>query len=218
MRNIENENIKEIRIEDIEYKKSYTERSINKIKIWTRVIIENNKVDPVKVIKSANGKYRVIIGTERAIAAKRLGYKSIPCIITKSIKDKKLANEIRRRIDQNNKIQYHQEGDYLIPNLVVGNEEEFKLDYYGRARLDYLKNHRKGYYTKLLVNGELTEDLKDKQNEANKLYENVFNNLSKNVIDDQKLKENDMLAWVGIINNYSNIAREIVMEDVIYSD
>ena len=218
MKDLENKNVKEIKIEDIEYKKSYTERAINKIKIWTKIIKEKNKIDPVKVMKNANGKYRVILGTERAIAAKRLGYKSIPCIVTKRVNDKKMVQEIRRRIEEFNKIQYHQEGDYLIPNLKVGNKEKLDLDYYGRARLDYLKNHRKGYYNKLLANGELTEDLKDKQNEANKIYENVFNNLSKNVIDDQKLKENDMLAWVGIINNYANIAREIAMEDVIYDD
>ena len=34
--------------------------------------------------------------------------------------------------------------------------------------------------------------IKNKVNEVNKLYEKVFKNSSKNVIDDQKLKENDM--------------------------
>ena len=41
------------------------------------------------------------------------------------------------------KITYHQEGDYLIPNLTVPNDENenYQIGKYGHLRLSYLKNH-----------------------------------------------------------------------------
>lgn len=42
------------------------------------------------------------------------------------------------------KITYHQEGDYLIPNLAVPNDENenYQIGKYGYLRLRYLKNHK----------------------------------------------------------------------------
>ena len=39
-----------------------------------------------------------------------------------------------------NKITYHREGDYLIPNIIIGeNQEEVVLGKYGRERLKVYK-------------------------------------------------------------------------------
>ena len=38
-----------------------------------------------------------------------------------------------------NKITYHKEGDYLIPDLALKNQENVVLGKYGRARLKYIK-------------------------------------------------------------------------------
>lgn len=37
------------------------------------------------------------------------------------------------------KLEYHLEGNYYIPNLVLPVEEKLALNKYGRMRLDYLK-------------------------------------------------------------------------------
>ena len=37
---------------------------------------------------------------------------------------------------------YHQEGDYLIPNLTLPDEPEYQIGKYGRMRRSYLKAHR----------------------------------------------------------------------------
>ena len=44
-------------------------------------------------------------------------------------------------------ITYRREGDYLIPNLAIKNQEKVVLGKYGRARLNYIKENKRGLYT-----------------------------------------------------------------------
>ena len=43
--------------------------------------------------------------------------------------------------DERTGIEYHLEGDYYIPNLVLPNQEKVTLNKYGRIRLKYLKEN-----------------------------------------------------------------------------
>ena len=45
---------------------------------------------------------------------------------------------------------YHQEGDYLIPNLALPDEPEYQIGKYGRMRRSYLKEHRPVLYANYL--------------------------------------------------------------------
>ena len=56
------------------------------------------------------------------------------------------------------KIAYHQEGDYLIPNLIVSNDEneKYQIGKYGYLRLRYLENHKKGEYELMKINYTLS--------------------------------------------------------------
>ncbi len=58
-----------------------------------------------------------------------------------------------------NKITYHKEGDYLIPDLNVKkfNKNIYHIGVYEYLRLDYLKEHKKGLYTELMINGTLPD-------------------------------------------------------------
>ena len=40
----------------------------------------------------------------------------------------------------NNKITYHKEGDYFMPNLYLPKQPDGHIGKYGKLRLDYLKN------------------------------------------------------------------------------
>lgn len=66
-----------------------------------------------------------------------------------------------------NKTTYHREGDYLIPDLVVENNEKVVLGKYGRARLNYIKNHKRGLYAELMMTGELSKHLTEIDKTAN---------------------------------------------------
>ena len=58
----------------------------------------------------------------------------------------------------NNKITYNRKGDYLIPDLYIKNfnRSNYRIGKYGHLRLNYLKNHNKGYYIELMISGTLS--------------------------------------------------------------
>ncbi len=56
-------------------------------------------------------------------------------------------------------ITYEKCGDYLIPNLIPNPELEGELWKFGLMRKAYLKNHRRGIYSGLLLSNELKKHL-----------------------------------------------------------
>jgi hypothetical protein len=119
--------------------------------------------------------------------------------------------------DENNGLYYTKVGDYYYPNIAVENTEKVTLGKYGRARLRYLKEHKKGFYTELLMTGKLTEHLKEIDLNAEQKVKNIINNMAKKddipVYYDGKIEQ---LEWVKLMNNYKNIAEEIVNNELIF--
>lgn len=44
-------------------------------------------------------------------------------------------------------IEYVKNGDYLLPNLTLENDNNEQIGKYGLLRLDYIKENKKGLYT-----------------------------------------------------------------------
>ena len=63
--------------------------------------------------------------------------------------------------DENNGLYYKKVGDYYYPNFTINDEEKITLGKYGRARLKYLKSHKRGLWFELIMTGKLTKHLKD---------------------------------------------------------
>ena len=55
----------------------------------------------------------------------------------------------------------HRNGDYLLPNLGLTEEEQRPLGRYGRMGLRDLREYRPGLYTRLLLSGKLMEHLQE---------------------------------------------------------
>lgn len=118
----------------------------------------------------------------------------------------------------NNKITYHREGDYFIPDLYIKNfnRSNYRIGKYGHLRLDYLKNHDKGYYTELMISGTLSEHLVGVDKEANKRVSDIIKRLAEAEEIDENLKLANQLKWVQAMNNIKNRAEEIVFSELIY--
>ena len=56
---------------------------------------------------------------------------------------------------------YREENGYLIPNLTLPKEEQVEIGIWGQRRLEYIKYHRKGFYTSLAIGCELNRYLAD---------------------------------------------------------
>ena len=51
-------------------------------------------------------------------------------------------------------IDYKKVGDYLLPNLVIENQNYGEINKYGLLRLEYIKKNQKGLYKALLMKNE----------------------------------------------------------------
>lgn len=54
-------------------------------------------------------------------------------------------------------ISYTRKGDYLLPNLILKDKEQFNIGKYGLLRLEYIKKYKLGLYFDLIVNDTLNE-------------------------------------------------------------
>ena len=77
-------------------------------------------------------------------------------------------------IDEKTGIEYHLEGDYYIPNLVLPKQEKVTLNKYGRMRLKYLKENKKAEYSIMLMDGTLNKHLKEIQETSQKRLNQII--------------------------------------------
>ena len=119
-------------------------------------------------------------------------------------------------IDERTGIEYHLEGDYYIPNLVLPKQEKVTLNKYGRMRLKYLKENKKAEYSIMLMDGTLTKHLKEIQETAQKRVNQIINQLKEKSNLTENMKNTDMLYWVGTMNAIKNQAEELVIRELIY--
>jgi len=111
---------------------------------------------------------------------------------------------------------YRTVGDYRIPNLTLPDEPDYTIGIWGQRRLDYLKKHRRIFYTNLLTSGKVFEHLHEIDVSAHERWELIIKQmmLAQNVTE--QLKADDMMTWVGKVNNIRNCVDEIIRSELIY--
>lgn len=87
---------------------------------------------------------------------------------------------------------------------------------YGRLRLKYLKQYKKAEYTILFMNNKLQEHLEQIDKEAQKRYDIIIKQLMEKENVTEELKQKNQLKWVGLMNNFKNLAEEIILKELIY--
>lgn len=111
---------------------------------------------------------------------------------------------------------YAQVADYLLPNLILPEEEQKSIGIWGQRHARYLKRNHKVLYMNLLTSGNLNAYLADIDEQA----EAMFSQLVKEMADKQgvteHLKATDQMAWVGKMNAIRNAAIEIVNKELIF--
>ena len=119
--------------------------------------------------------------------------------------------------NSNFKITYHQEGDYLIPDLVIKKDRyHYQIGKYGYLRLGFLKNHKRGLYCELCLKNELNKHLIEVDKEANIKVNNLIKELAKKENVSVCPDEKKPLSWTQKMNNIKNRAEEIVLNEIIY--
>ena len=112
---------------------------------------------------------------------------------------------------------YEQQGDYLIPCLTLPTEEEKSIEIWGQRHLRYLKTHRKITYINLLTSGKLNSYLADIDEQAVDMFSRLVKHMAEREGVTEKLKAENQMEWVRLMNNIRNRATEIVTANLIYN-
>ena len=110
-----------------------------------------------------------------------------------------------------NSISYRRVGDYLIPNLILSPEEaNIKLGKWGLLHKDYLFKHKKVIFYTHLAEGKLWQYLADIDNQAQKMFDTLVEQMKESEGVTEKLKEDNQMKWVMYMNNIEIREIEII--------
>lgn len=112
---------------------------------------------------------------------------------------------------------YPQQGDYLLPNLTLSDENKSQIGVWGMRHRRYLKSNHRVLYYNLLTSCKLDDYLADVEERAKSLFKQTVKSLAEQEQVTEKLKAENMMLWVQKMNNIRNRATEIVNEQVIYN-
>ena len=108
---------------------------------------------------------------------------------------------------------YHQEGDYLLPNVEV--PESPQIGFWGERRRRCLREHEKATYTAMLLNGTLNAHLKEVDRSASEIFDRLVAQIAEQEGITEQLKATDQMEWVRQMNNIRNRAGEIIRSTLI---
>ena len=111
---------------------------------------------------------------------------------------------------------YSSAGDYLIPNLSMPDTPHEPIGKYGKMRQAYLKEHRPGLYSRLILSGKLYEHLAEVERTCQERLETIIPQMAKQQGITEELKARDQLGWVGRMNEIQHSAEEIILAEIVY--
>ena len=112
-------------------------------------------------------------------------------------------------------ISYSKVGDYLIPNLILP-EEEQSIGKYGQMRRRYLKEHRPVLFSNLILSGKLYQHLAEIDRTCEDRLELIIRQIKVQEGVTEKLKADDQMEWIRRMNSIQNRAEEIVLSELVY--
>ena len=117
--------------------------------------------------------------------------------------------------DEKNGMSYTLHGDYYLPDLVL-REEEPTYGKYGMLRKQFLKEHRSARYQYMLLTGKLNEHLNQIDQEVREQVETLMEQMTEEQGVTEKLKAQDQMKWVRLMNNIKASAEEIILKNMVY--
>ena len=111
-------------------------------------------------------------------------------------------------------ITYTQNGDYLIPNIIIRKTKP--LGHYGRLRKAYLEMHRPILFNELVLSDKLFEHCAEIDEAARNRMELIVRSLAKQYGVTEQLKAENQMEWVRQMNACKAQAEEVVKAELIY--
>ena len=110
---------------------------------------------------------------------------------------------------------YTQQGDYLLPDVKLPEQEDYEIGIWGQRRRQFLKQHHRIKYYNMLTKCELYPHLAGINAQAIQMEETLVKQLAEQEGVTEQLKAADMMAWTRKMNSICNRVREILMTELI---
>nr|WP_325194920.1 TnpV protein [uncultured Oscillibacter sp.] len=114
-------------------------------------------------------------------------------------------------------LKYNRCGDYLISDMGLGDEDRIPLGRFGLMRCNYLKEHRPGLYTRLLLSGHLMQQLHEVDRSASQMMDVMLPQMAQKAGLTEALKNTDPLRWAGMMNTITVQIEEIILAELVYN-
>ncbi|MCM1114699.1 MAG: TnpV protein [Clostridium sp.] len=111
---------------------------------------------------------------------------------------------------------YIEVGDIKVPAL-VSTDTNYEIGIWGQRHKEYLKEYHRVIYYNLLTQCKLNSYLHDVDVQATEMYNRLIKQFAKQQGITEQLKADNMITWVGTMNNIANQAREIIYKNLIYT-
>lgn len=108
------------------------------------------------------------------------------------------------------------EDGLYYPDLKLPEGTHYEIGRYGLMRWEYLKNHRRGEYIRLLMDGKLNGHLHEVDEHCYERMDFLVEQMKAGAGITEELKAANQIKWVGLMNNVRNSAEEIVLKELIY--
>ena len=102
--------------------------------------------------------------------------------------------------DEKNGLWYELQGDCYLPCLKLPEERTAYIGVWGQRHLRYLKQHRKGLYSELLISGKLNDYLADIDRQAEELFSRLVKQLAEKEGVTEAIKAENQMLWVQKMN------------------
>ena len=117
--------------------------------------------------------------------------------------------------DERTGLEYELCGDYYI---IAGEDkpEHEPIGVWGMRHFEYIKNHRKGFYTALILDCKVNRYLADINKQAEQMFDTLIKQFKQAEGVTEQLKSDNQMEWVTQMNNIRQRVTEIVNHDIIY--
>ena len=112
---------------------------------------------------------------------------------------------------------YHWEGDYLIPDLALPDENEKPIGIWWQRHERWLKQEHRALYHNLMFTWKLHDHLVEVDERAERMLAQLTAEIAKREGVTETLKASDQVEWVQHMNNIRARIEEIVYAEVIYA-
>lgn len=131
--------------------------------------------------------------------------------------ERSTMNTLPRHVhDERNGLDYTLCGDYYLPNLELPKEPR-PIGRWGKMRLEYLKEHRPGLYTRLILSGKLGSHLADVDEQAEVRFDVVMDGYKRLYGISEQLKAEGQMHWVQMMNLTRAEAEQDILDEIIYT-